>query len=377
MPSQHITVYIPESFASASISGTGLPLPPIPCMSLRFLRLSLALCLSIAALKAQTPAAELAPPDSADELVGPIKLPDADIDTVLGLLEIYTERSVLRPQQLPTATYRLVIDRKIPKSEAILALETILALNQVGVAPLGDKFLKVVALSQVKTEAPQMITGSTLDLPPSGRIATKLFQMNFLRVNEFIPQITPMMSPGVANGIVPLEKANAALITDSISNLQRVEVLLEQLDAPMMTGLTPKFYPLSNAKASDVVNKLRAMFQGPLQGQLGSAISYSADDRTNQVILLADERQQPLFDQLIEKLDSKGETNTRNEVIYLKHASAKEVAPLISQLVSGQTAAAQKAGAGAVRPPGSPPPAPGAASTSSFARQKPILTMHW
>jgi general secretion pathway protein D len=76
--------------------------------------------------------------------------------------------------------------------------------------------------------------------------------------------------------------------------------------------------------------------------------------------LLADERQQPLFDQLIEKLDSKGETNTRNEVIYLKHAAAKEVAPLISQLVSGQTAAAQKAGAGAVRPPGSPPPAPGA-----------------
>ena len=324
-------------------------------MSLRFLRLSLATFLSIAALQAQTPAVELAPAGSADELVGPIKLPDADIDTVLGLLEIYTERSVLRPQQLPTATYRLVIDRKIPKSEAILALETVLALNQVGVAPLGDKFLKVVALSQVKTEAPQMIVGSTLELPPSGRIATKLFQMNFLRVNEFIPQITPMMSPGVANGIVPLEKANAALITDSISNLQRVELLLQELDAPMMTGLTPKFYPLSNAKASDVVNKLRAMFQGPLQGQLGSAISYSADDRTNQVILLADERQQPLFDQLIEKLDSKGETNTRNEVIYLKHASAKEVAPLISQLVSGQTAAAQKTGAAAARPPGSPP----------------------
>jgi general secretion pathway protein D len=324
-------------------------------MSLRFLRLTLATCLSIVALHGQTPTADAIPAESADELVGPIKLPDADIDTVIGLLEIYTERSVIRPQQLPTATYRLVIDRKIPKSEAILALETVLALNQVGVAPLGERFLKVVPLSQVKTEAPEMITGSSLDLPPSGRIATKLFQMNFLRVNEFIPQITPLMSPGVANGIVPLEKANAALITDSVSNLQRVEMLLQQLDAPMMTGLAPKFYPLSNAKASDVVNKLRAMFQGPLQGQLGSSISYSADDRTNQVILVADERQQPLFDELIAKLDSKGETNTRNEVIYLKHASAKDVAPLISQLVTGQTSAAQKAGAGAVRPPGSPP----------------------
>ncbi len=325
-------------------------------MSLRFLCLASVILLT-ATLRAQTPTVEATTAASpADELVGPIKLPDADIDTVLGLLEIYTGRSILRPQQLPTATYRLVIDKQIPKSEAVLALETVLALNQVGVAPLGDKFLKVVALSQVKTEAPEMLMGSTFEFPPSGRIATKLFQLQFLRVNEFIPQMTPLLSPGVANGVVPLDKANAALITDSISNLQRVELLINELDKPVMTGLTPKFYTLRNgAKASDVVNKIRAMFVGPLQNQLGTSLSYSADDRTNQVILLADERQIPLFDELIAKLDTRSDPNTRNEVIYLKHASAKEVAPLLSQLVSGQTSAAQKAGGGA-RPivPGQP-----------------------
>ncbi len=320
-------------------------------MSLRPLCFALAAGLLVAPAGAQTPPPEAsASAPAADELVGPIKLPDADIDTVLGLLEIYTGRSILRPQQLPTATYRLVIEKKIPKSEAILALETVLALNQVGVAPLGDKFLKVVALSQVKTEAPEMLSGSTLNLPASGRIATKLFTLDFLRVNEFIPQITPLLSPGVANGVVPLDKSNAALITDSISNLQRVELLIRELDRPVMTGLTPKFYTLRNgAKASDIVNKLRAMFQGPLQNQLGTSISYSADDRTNQIILLADERQVPLFDELIDKLDVRSDPNTRNEVVYLKHASAKEVAPLLSQLVSGQTSAAQKAGGGANR----------------------------
>lgn len=341
-------------------------------MSRRFFRLSLAFCLLFAAVHAQTPAPEPVVVPQGDELVGPIKLPDADIDTVLGLLEIYTGRSILRPQQLPTATYRLVIDRKLPKSEAVLALETILALNQVAVAPMGDKFLKVVALAQVKTEAPEMISGSTLSLPPSGRVASKLFQFEFLRVNEFVPQITPLMSPGVANGIVPLEKANAALITDTISNLQRVEQLLQQLDRPTMSGLTPKFYTLTNgAKASDLVGKLRAMFQGPLQSQLGAAVSYSADDRTNQIILLADPRQIPLFDELIAKLDVKADPNTRNEVIYLKHASAKDVAPLLSNLVSNQTSAAQKAGGGSsvrqqvVQPtaPGAPV-APAAATTS-------------
>jgi general secretion pathway protein D len=345
-------------------------------MSIRYFRLFVVLCSASLSLTAQTPApdnaaaAAAAPAANPDEMVGPIKLPDADIDTVLGLLEIYTGRSILRPQQLPVATYRLVIPWKLPKSDAILALETILALNQVGVAPMGERFLKVVSLSQVKTEAPEMIVGSTLAMPASGRVATKIFQLNFLRVNEFIPQIMPIMSPGIANGIVPLDKANAAMITDSISNLQRIEQLIQQLDAPSMAGLTPKFYALHNgAKASDLVGKIRAMFQGPLQNQLGTSVSYSADDRSNQIILLADERQIPLFDELIAKLDVKSDPNTRNEVIYLKHASAKEVAPLLSQLVTGQTTASQKTGGGAnntVRPPGAaaPSPAPAGGATN-------------
>jgi len=336
-------------------------------MSLRFLRLSFAVLFSSLVLNAQTPPPDPVETPAAQELVGPIKLPDADIDTVLGLLEIYTGRTILRPQQLPTANYHLVIDKKIPKSEAILALETILSLNQVGVTPMGEKFLKVVALAQLKTEAPEMLTGSTLLLPPSGRVVAKLFQLEFLRVNEFVPQIAPLMTPGIANGIVPLEKSNAVLITDTISNLQRVETLLQQLDAPAMTGLTPKFYSLRFAKASDLITKLRGMFQGPLQAQLGTALSINADDRTNQVILIADPRQQSLFDQLIQKLDVKAEPNTRNEVIYLKHASAKDVAPLLSQLVSGQNSAAQKSGGTTSRPGSGVQPTPAPAATAAPA----------
>jgi general secretion pathway protein D len=387
---QNISVYIGHPFGFPVTPDISRPPYHRARMILRLFRLAIALSLGAAALNAQSPApAAPAPVSSDDELVGPIKLPDADIDTVLGLLEIYTGRSVLRPQQLPTATYHLVVNRKLTKADAVLALETILALNQVGVAPLGDKFLKVVALAQVKTEAPEMITGSTLDLPPSGKVATKLFDLDFLRVNEIVPQITPLLTPGIANGLVSLEKSNAILLTDTISNLQRVELLLQKIDQPTMTGLEPKFYSLRNgAKASDVVAKLRAMFQGPLQSQLGSAISYSADDRSNQIILLADRRQIPLFDQLIEKLDVKADPNTRNEVIYLKHASAKDVAPLLSQLVSGQTSAAQKASGNngsnrQIIPANQPPNAPNApgstvtadteASTNEFSSLVTIL----
>jgi general secretion pathway protein D len=333
-------------------------------MSLRQICLCFTLCLAAAfATRAQTPAAPAVstplpglPPvipiaKGDDELVGPIKMPDADIDTMLGALEIYTGRSILRPAGLPPATYNLRIDKPIPKSEAILAIETVLQLNGIGVVPQGDKFMKVVALQFVRTEAPEMITGSTLDLPPSGRIATKIFMLNFLRVAEFIPQIQQsILSLNIGAGVVQLPNANAALITDTVSNLQRVELLLREVDQPVTAGLQTKFYPLHNAKASDVVTKLTAILRGSLQTQLGTSTTYNADDRTNQIILIADPRQHPFFDTLIDKLDIASTPNTRNEVIPLKHAVSKDIATLLTGIVTGQTTAAQRANSQALRP---------------------------
>ena len=317
----------------------------------RFLCFAFAMPLVALCAPLQTPPATpvmpaVAPgaPAEADEIINGLNLADAPIDSVLQLLESWTGRAILRPQALPVATYSINITRPLPKSEAIRALETLLGLNGVGVVPLGDKFLKIVPLPQASREAPEMIAGSTLDLPPSGRIAAKLFQLKFLPVNEIIPPIQQIMSPGVASPPVLFQSANAALIVDSISNLQRIELLLQNVDQPLAANLTPKFYQIHYAKASDLVNKLHSLFTGPLQSELGSATTYNADDRTNQIILISDSRQYPFFDNLIAKLDIKSDPNTRTEVLYLKHAVAKDVTSLLSQLISGQNSAEQKSG---------------------------------
>ncbi|MBA3848722.1 MAG: type II secretory pathway, component PulD [Opitutus sp.] len=295
-----------------------------------------------AALPAQTVPAPAAP-------IGEIKLRDASIDEVLGLLERWTGKTLLRPQALPAATITINLRESVTKDEAIRALETSLNLNGVAVTPLGERFLKVTALNVAKSEAPELIDGSTLDLPASGRLAAKVFQLNFLRVGEFMPQIAQLLSPSTGSPPIVFEKANAALVTDSVSNLQRIETLLARLDQPALGGLTPKFYSLQFAKASDVVNKMRTILGGALQNQLGTATTYNADDRTNQVIVISDPRQVPFFDDLIAKLDVKSDPNTRNEVLYLKHANSKDVASILSQLVTGQNNAA-RAAEGAARP---------------------------
>lgn len=294
--------------------------------------------------------------------VGPIDLREESIDQVIALVERLTGKTVLRPQALPAATITVHLKESVTREEAIRALETLLALNGVALTPMDAHYIKVTALNMAKSEAPELIEGSTLALPPSGRLAAKIFQLSFLRVAEFMPQIAGLLSPNTGSPPVIFEKANAALITDSISNLQRIETLLNRLDQPALTGLTPKFYTLQYAKASDVVNKMRTILSGALQSQIGTATSYNADDRTNQVIVISDPRQVAFFDDLIAKLDVKSDPNTRNEVIYLKHATAKDVAQILSQLVTGQNNAARAQESG--RPnvvTAAPVPAPGAA----------------
>jgi general secretion pathway protein D len=285
-----------------------------------------------------------------EEMVDSFKLQDGDIDAVLSALETYTGKTIVRPGQLPTAPYSIKITRPIPKSDLIIALETLLTLNQIAVTPMGDRFLKVTALAQAKSETPEMIAGTTLDLPPSGRIATHLFELRFLRVNEFAPQLQTMLTPGIGGGLVQLEKANSVLVTDTLENIQRIERLLASVDGPRENSLATKFFTLHNDKPSDLVTKIHAMLAGPAQNQLRATTTYSADDRTNQLIVIADPREMGFFDALVAHLDVRSDPNMDNEVIRLKHADAKDMNTLLTGIISGQNAATQKTAAQSVRP---------------------------
>jgi general secretion pathway protein D len=289
---------------------------------------------------ATNPAASPAPGEAT---IGPIKFGDITIDAALEMLERWSGRTVLRPTSLPATSLSFSLNQKVTREEARQALETLLTLNGIAVTPLGTRFLKVTPLNTAHSEAPDFIEGSTLGLSPSGHIASKLFQLKFLRVAEFAPQIAGLLNAATGAAVV-FEKTNAMLVTDAVSNLQRIETLLTQLDQPALEGLAPKFYKVHNSTASGLVTKLQSLLTGNTATAIGSNTVYQADDRTNQIILLSDPRQHPFFDELIARLDSAGESSTRQEVIPLKHATATDVATLLSSLISGQNSVNSRGG---------------------------------
>jgi general secretion pathway protein D len=287
---------------------------------------------------------------SGSDQIGPVILRDETVAQVLDLMQRWTGKSILRPQALPASVYTLSLPASITRDEALLALETLLNLNGIAVIQQGDKFLKVVPNLVAKAESPQLITGSVLSLPPSGRIASKIFTLKHANAQELVAQIASGLNTTLASPPVYFGRNNALLITDSISNLQKIETLTMQIDKPQLDLVVTKSYVLKNAMATDMVNKLNSMLRSPatVTGgapfRLSTGTTFLADERTNRVLLMGSADQHTFFDGLIETLDQKSNPNTKTDVIFLRHADAQQVATLVTSLVTGQTTAAARAG---------------------------------
>jgi general secretion pathway protein D len=287
---------------------------------------------------------------SGSDQVGPVILRDETVAQVLDLMQRWTGKSILRPQALPASVYTLSLPASITRDEALLAIETLLNLNGIAVIQQGDKFLKVVPNLVAKSESPALITGSTLTLPPSGRIATKIYTLKHANAQEFVTQITSGLNTTLASPPIFFGRNNAFLITDSITNLQKIEKLVEQLDKPQLDLVVTKSYTLKNAMSTDLVAKLTAMLRTPqvtsggAPFRLSTGTTFLADERTNRVLLMGSADQHDFFDKLIDTLDQKSNPNTKTDVIFLRHADAQQVATLITSLVTGQTTAATRAG---------------------------------
>jgi general secretion pathway protein D len=305
---------------------------------------------AVAAPVAAVAAAIPLPGLSGSDQVGPVILRDETVAQVLDLMQRWTGKSILRPAALPASVYTLSLPASITRDEALLAIETLLNLNGIAVIQQGDKFLKVVPNLVAKSESPTLITGTTLTMSPSGRIATKIYTLKHANAQEFITQIVSSLNTTLASPPVYFGRNNAFLITDSITNLQKIENLVTQLDRPQLDLVVTKSYTLKNAMATDLVNKLTAMLRtqavasGGAPFRLSTGTTFLADERTNRVLLMGSADQHDFFDKLIDTLDQKSNPNTKTDVIFLRHADAQQVATLVTSLVTGQTTASTRAG---------------------------------
>ena len=270
-----------------------------------------------------------------DMVIDLLVLTDETAIQVIELLEQLTDKIILRRQDLPVTKINFNSRGPIKKSEAILALESLLSLNGIMLTDMGGRFLKAVPASNPSTQVPTMIHGSTQYLPSSQQIYAKLFKLNYLVADQSTTNlITSSLSPNHNLTIYP--KSNALLITDALVNLQRIEALLKENDQPQAIRESVEFIKLEFVQAKDMESQLRSLIDGSLKSYLQGNTNITVDERTNQLILVTHPANLALIQSVIDNIDIDAAPLTASEVFPLKQAKAEDVVKIIDEIINGQ-----------------------------------------
>ncbi len=281
---------------------------------------------------------ELALIDGLDDPLERVKIRDHDANMILDLIQTITGRYILRPQNLPQVKISFDSMNVLSKRETLLALDSLLSMNGIGITKIDDQFFKAVPASGMNVHVPIWLDGPANLLSPSQRIYIKMFNLKYAPAIEVREQLNPFATPGIG-ALLTFEKANSILATDSLLNLQRMEKLLETIDRPVRKeDLGTDFFVWStrHAGARELEGKLKSMIEGSLKPFLGGTTKLDSDDRTGKLIIITRKENKETLWFFLEELDAPVKMKTTSKLFKLQHAEAKDIQGILDEVIKNQ-----------------------------------------
>ncbi len=147
--------------------------------------------------------------------------------------------------------------------------------------------------------------------------ATKLIRMNYVNPQEIVRAITPLVTRD--GSIIAYPPTNSVIITDSVSNIRKIESLIHAMDVAAPAGKGKiNVYNLKNANAEDIAKLMQALVSRlpvPPAGAAAAAqpsgpstilegtVTVTADKATNSLIIVGTPGDFETMKDVIEKLD--------------------------------------------------------------------------
>jgi general secretion pathway protein D len=189
---------------------------------------------------------------------GSIQIRALDLEEFLD--RFYAEavgRTIIRPASLPAAKITLTLNNSLTRSEYIQLLDSVLAMNQVTMIPVGEKFIKAVPTQQALTEAAEFDKRKPGELPDSGQYLTHVVQLQYVRPSEVLPVLQPFAkTPG---GIVPIESSGVLVLRDFTENVKRMLEVIEKVDIALPLDIQSEVIPIKYALASEIAAVLASL----------------------------------------------------------------------------------------------------------------------
>jgi general secretion pathway protein D len=290
------------------------------------------------------------------ELVSDFNFPDADIMDIAKTLGRLTGKNFIFDKDVK-GRISIVSNSPITVGDAWKAFLTALDMNGFALIPSG-KYIRIARQRDARDKQLKTYTGDYS--PDTDALITRVFPLKYIDAEEVARTFRSFMPAN--SRIIPYEQTNTVIVTDTGSNIAKLNKMLEILDVEGYdAGI--EVIPVKYASASELSKLIDTLIPGtggspvgapgaPRFGGGGMGRGFSArrtkeggiintiiaDERTNTLIVHANSKGAGQVRALVSKLDQKQPAQVgggKVHVYYLQFADAEQIANTLNSLSQG------------------------------------------
>lgn len=275
---------------------------------------------------------------------------DAELGDVVKLMSAQTGRNFIVADSLRAGKKITIISpNPVSQAEAYQAFLSALHMNGLTVVPSG-KFYKIIELSNGVKE-PLTATYGNAGIPSNDALVTHIVTLQNVDTTQMKSVLDQLKT---ANGtIIEYAGANSLIITDTGASVNRMLSFIKKMDTDSSNSEKIWVYPVQYASVTDLEKLLGQVFQTGGNSSRNNRNNNNnnanksdkelrvsqivADERTNKLIVVADERSYEKMKRLILKLDVEIPDSGKINVVHLQNSEATEIYSALNQIISDLT----------------------------------------
>ncbi len=252
-----------------------------------------------------------------------LNLRDADIRAFIQDAARVTGRTFIIDARV-AGKVSVVTDRPLSRSEYFEVFLSTLRANGLVAVPIGGGNYRIQPVDGAAAQ-PQRV-GSTGAARNS--FVTEIFRLRAIEAAQAVETVRPLVSR--EGSVTANASANSLVVADYADNIRRIREVVRRIDTD---SAETRIVPLRNAGARDIATSLQAL--ASVGGPRGT-VAISPIDSSNAIALRGDARAVARFAEIIADLDRRAAAGSEIRVVFLQHADAEKLLPVLQQLV-GQT----------------------------------------
>lgn len=185
-----------------------------------------------------------------------VDFPNIDLNTFLDTYSLLVGRTVLRPANLNSPPLTLRTQKPVTHTELVQAMNTILAMNGIGLVDKGSNFVYAVNQNELQTSAAGFSYASAKDLPESQTYVAQIVPLKYVHPSDMAQVLQPFSK---TQNIIALDANNMLIIRDYADNVKRMMEIVSQVDVEVSSEFQTERIPIKYAQAADIANALSSL----------------------------------------------------------------------------------------------------------------------